>query len=104
MTLENNMKSMTARHLPLFLTIGFVFLFLGSQAQSRKAEAADLDFDNLRYALAIPKYKKAYSRVKGNKMEKNRITFQLAECYRLTNEPKRPMLWTEKFCFNSSAL
>jgi peptidoglycan-associated lipoprotein len=82
------MKFMT-RYLPFFLTIIFSFSLLFSMAQSRKAEAADIDFENLRYALAIPKYKKAYSRVKNNKIEKNRITYQLAECYRLTNQPNR---------------
>lgn len=82
------MKFMT-RYLPILFTIIFTFSLLFSIAQSRKAEAADIDFENMRYALAIPKYKKAYSRVKNNKIEKNRITYQLAECYRLTNEPKR---------------
>ncbi len=77
------------RYLPFVVAIIFTCSLLGLNAQSRKAEAADADFENLRYALAIPKYKKAYSRVKNNKMEKNRITYQLAECYRLINEPRR---------------
>lgn len=73
------------------LAILIVFQFGNSQlfAQSRKAKAADEDFDNMRYSLAIPKYKKAYSKTKGNKSEKNRISYQLAECYRLTSQPKR---------------
>lgn len=58
-------------------------------AQSRRAQAADDDFENLRYSLAIPKYKKAYARSKRNKVERNRITYQMAECYRLTSESKR---------------
>lgn len=58
-------------------------------AQSRRAQAADEAFENMRYSLAIPKYKKAYSRSKGNKVEKNRITYKLAECYRLTNDMRR---------------
>lgn len=77
------------RYLSITLSVILVVLAMGLHAQSRKAEAADEDFANMRYALAIPKYKKAYSRVKRNKLEKNRITYQLAECYRLTNQPKR---------------
>jgi len=75
-----------------FILVIFFGLQLGSSqlwAQSRRTQAADDDFDNLRYSLAIPKYKKAYSKTKGNKGEKNRISFRLAECYRLTNQPKR---------------
>ncbi len=80
---------MTIRFTILFLTAFLLYSFPGIQAQSRHTEAADMDFENMRYSIAIPKYKKAYSRVKRNKMEKNRITYQLAECYRLTNEPRR---------------
>ena len=84
----NKMTFMT-RYVPIFFTIILLCSFSHLNAQSRRAEAADADFENLRYALAIPKYKKAYSKVKRNKIEKNRITYQLAECYRLTNQPKR---------------
>ena len=73
------------------LVILFGFLMGNTQlfAQSKRAQAADEDFRNMRFAMAIPKYKKAYSKTKGNKSEKNRISFQLAECYRMTNQPKR---------------
>ncbi len=83
------MKSKTQPYFALLLPFIFVLFISDLSAQNRRTEAADSDFENLRYSLAIPKYKKAYSRVKGNKMEKNRITYQMAECYRLTNEPKR---------------
>jgi len=79
----------------IVLKITLVILFglqLGTNelsAQNKRTEAADSDFENFRFALAIPKYKKAYSKTKGNKNEKNRISFQLAECYRLTNQASR---------------
>jgi peptidoglycan-associated lipoprotein len=73
----------------LVILLGFQLGNSQLMAQNRRTQAADDDFDNLRYSLAIPKYKKAYSKTKGNKSEKNRISFQLAECYRLTNQPKR---------------
>lgn len=78
--------------LPLISILLIVILFAGSygvQGQSRRAQAADEDFNNMKYSLAIPKYKKAYARSKRNKTERNRIIFQMGECYRLTNQFKR---------------
>ncbi len=60
-----------------------------SYAQRNPAKSADEAFAKQQYSLAIDKYKKAYSKVKKNKEEKNRITAQLAECYRLTGNYKR---------------
>ncbi|MBE0640341.1 MAG: OmpA family protein, partial [Bacteroidales bacterium] len=73
----------------LFLTL-ILFLWTSpADAQSRRTQAADDDFENMRYSLAIPKYKKAYARSKRNKGERNRITYQMGECYRLTSQVKR---------------
>jgi peptidoglycan-associated lipoprotein len=87
MLFRQNIFLTTAKYLLL------VFLIVVSStkltAQDRRVQAADEDFANMRYSLAIPKYKKAYSRVKKNKLEKDRITFQLAESYRLTNQHRR---------------
>ncbi len=58
-------------------------------AQNRHVEAADDAFDNNKFTTAIEKYKKAYTKVKGDEKEQNRINYQLAECYRLTNNLKR---------------
>ncbi|MBT3174158.1 MAG: OmpA family protein [Lentimicrobiaceae bacterium] len=58
-------------------------------AQRNPAKSADEAFSKQQYSLAIDKYKKAYTKVKKNKEEKNRITAQLAECYRLTGNFKR---------------
>lgn len=58
-------------------------------AQRNPAKSADEAFSKQQYSLAIDKYKKAYSKVKKNKEEKNRITAQLAECYRFTGNYKR---------------
>ena len=58
-------------------------------AQRNPTRSADEAFDNQRYFIAIDKYKKAYSKVKKNKPEKHRVIFQIAECYRLTNNLKR---------------
>ena len=39
--------------------------------------------------LALKRYQKAYSKVKKNKDERDRISFQIAECYRMMNNTKR---------------
>ena len=59
-------------------------------AQKRNpAKGADALFNKQQYSAAIDKYKKAYTKVKKNREEKNRISYQLAECYRLTENYKR---------------
>ncbi len=67
-----------------------VFLPAMLMAQKRNpAKPADEAFAKQQYAVAIDKYQKAYTKVKKNKEEKNRITAQLAECYWLTGNYKR---------------
>lgn len=57
-------------------------------AQRNSTATADADFEDYKYAEAVDKYKKAYAKVK-DRDEKNRIRFQMAECYRLMNVTKR---------------
>jgi peptidoglycan-associated lipoprotein len=57
-------------------------------AQRNFTEEADNAFKYEQYYSAISLYKKASGKVK-NKVEKKRIAFQIAECYRLTKDPKR---------------
>lgn len=71
----------------LIFTIALV-CSLSLYAQRNLTEAADKDFEDFKYATAVDKYKKAYSKAK-DKDEKNRIRFQMAECYRLMGDPKR---------------
>ena len=73
-----------------FLIILFFLTAFQITAQRRThVRAADEAFDDLRYSVAIEKYQKAYTKSKKNEVEKDYITFQLAECYRLTNELRR---------------
>ncbi len=53
------------------------------------ARTADEAFEENKYIVAIERYKKAYSKTKNNSVERDRILYQLAECYRLTNNFKR---------------
>ena len=66
-------------------------------AQSKSvAQKADDLFDQKQYIAAIDKYEEAYDKVKSNKVEKNRILFQMAECYRLINNfPKAEHLYRQ---------
>ncbi len=60
-----------------------------AQQKRNYTQEADQAFDDKMFNLAIEKYQKAYSKVKHNNVEKNRILFQIAECYRLTNNWKK---------------
>ena len=54
---------------------------------SKAAKSADTAFERGQYSIAIERYKKALKKVKKKKFEgeRMRITYQLAECYRLTD-------------------
>ena len=62
------------------------------EAQRRNpAKSADTAFERGQYSLAIERYKKAIKKVKKKKFEdeRNRITYQMGECYRLTDNAKQ---------------
>ena len=70
----------------------FFFLIVASVnvfAQKRSlTEIADEAFENKQYITAVDLYKEAYTKIKGNREEKNRIMFQQAECYRYMDDQK----------------
>ena len=69
-----------------------LFIFMGSDLYAQKrnpAKNADLAFGRKQYTEAADRYKKAYRRVRRNKDERDRISFQMAECYRLIGLTKR---------------
>ncbi|MBI9038377.1 MAG: OmpA family protein [Bacteroidales bacterium] len=80
---------MKIKQVIIFIFISLLFSPSIIFAQRNPTRSADEAFENQRYFIAIDKYKKAYSKVKKNKPEKNRVIFQIAECYRLTNNLKR---------------
>ncbi|MDR0969968.1 MAG: OmpA family protein [Lentimicrobiaceae bacterium] len=53
------------------------------------ARNADNAFERKQYTIAAERYKKAYKRVKKNPDERDRINYQIAECYRLTGLYKK---------------
>ncbi|MDZ4204535.1 MAG: OmpA family protein [Bacteroidales bacterium] len=74
----------------LFFTLFFLFPQQGiaQRGSIKRLAAADQAFTNYQYNNALSRYKKAYSRTR-NKVEKDRILFQMATCYRFTNDIRR---------------
>lgn len=74
-------------------TLVLMVLVVCNQAAGQKQRSfirsADDAFADERYSIAIEKYQKAYTKVKKNPLERNRISFQLAECFRRTGDVKR---------------
>lgn len=56
-------------------------------AQRRNySQEADAAYNKYQYNVAAELYKKAYNKVKKNRVERNRILFRIAECYRLSGD------------------
>ncbi len=65
-----------------------------SSGQKRKAERAYASFKAGEYYDAIDLFKSAYSKSKkADKATRTELGFMVAECYRLTNEPKDAETW-----------
>ena len=72
------------------LTLLVLALLVSFSGHSQSvAQKADEQFKNKQYTLALESYLQAYDRVSTNRAEKNRIYYQIGECYRLIyNYPK----------------
>jgi peptidoglycan-associated lipoprotein len=68
---------------------------LNAHAQKNYIRDADRAFDNQQYYNAGELYKKGMGKIK-NKQEKARITFRIAECYRMMNDWKQAESWYSK--------
>ncbi len=80
------------------LLLLFIFLIFVTapevSAQKRKSERAYSSFAAGEYYDAIDLFKDAYSKTnKANKEARNELVFMIAECYRLTNDPKNAETW-----------
>jgi peptidoglycan-associated lipoprotein len=72
----------------IFVTSGEV------TAQRRKSEKAYASFAAGEYFDAIDLFKDAYSKTKkADKNDRTELVFMIAECYRLTNDPKNAETW-----------
>ncbi len=72
------------------LCLSVLIIPIKSFAQKNSLASADQAFSNMAYADALDMYKKAYTDLHSNrdKAKKARVLFQIAECYRMMNEPK----------------
>jgi peptidoglycan-associated lipoprotein len=78
------------RYILIIMSALFIFMSSDLYAQRRNpAKNADLAFGRKQYTEAADRYKKAYRKVRRNKDERNRINFQMGECYRLIGLTKR---------------
>lgn len=78
----------------LFLILILILFGATQQVEAQRkspAKSADVLFERGQYFNAIDRYKKAYKRTRSKKYEQERIriTYQLGECYRLTENPKQ---------------
>jgi peptidoglycan-associated lipoprotein len=71
----------------LFLIIMFISAL--SFAQKNPSAQADKAFETFQYKIAADLYKKAYPKIKKNRVEKQRVLFRLAECYYMSEDFKR---------------
>ena len=76
------------RKLMLFMLMSLVITGTALSQRRNYARSADEAFEDKKYVLAIERYKKAQSKIKNDKGEKDRVSFRLAECYRLTGNPR----------------
>jgi thioredoxin-like negative regulator of GroEL len=82
------------KHLLLFFLILIFATSPEVSAQKRKAEKAYASFEAGEYFDAIDLFKDAYSKTKkGDKTQRTEMVFMIAECYRLTNDPKNAETW-----------
>ena len=78
----------------LLLLLFALLTGVGASAQKSLAAKADDLFDQNRFVEAVKEYEAAYEKIKDNKAEKNRVYFQIAECYRLTyNYPRAERIY-----------
>ncbi|MBQ9255156.1 MAG: OmpA family protein [Bacteroidales bacterium] len=72
------------------LLLSIVTLSVSAFAQKQSlTEKADEAFNSKQYLIAVDLYDKAYSKVKANRQERDRILFQKAECYRFLDDKER---------------
>ncbi len=80
----------------VLVTFGILFcLSFHLQAQNKRLTRAYETFEAGEYFQAIDIFKDAYQKIT-DKKEKVRITFYIAECYRMINNPKQAAMWYNK--------
>ena len=79
----------------LIVTLLFAFYQPVDAQRKEKDTKASAAFDAGEFYLAIDLFKKAYNKV-SDKNKKSEIIYKIAECYRITGEPRQAELWYKK--------
>lgn len=81
----------------LFLIVAALFVLVQPVDAQRKEKdsKANAAFDAGEYFLATDLYKKAFNKVT-DKEKRAEIVFKIAECYRITGDPRQAELWYKK--------
>jgi peptidoglycan-associated lipoprotein len=88
----------------LFLILLIFFSSSVATAQKHKSEKAYAAFAAGEYFDAIDLFKDAYSKTnKSDKYSRTELVFMIAECYRLTNDPKNSETWYKLAVKSSSS-
>jgi peptidoglycan-associated lipoprotein len=78
----------------IFLLLIVAFTFQDSFAQKRKSERAYSSFNAGEYFDAIDLFKDSYSKArKADRETRTELGYMIAECYRLTNDPRNAETW-----------
>jgi peptidoglycan-associated lipoprotein len=78
----------------LFIILMSIIALPEVSAQKRKSERAYASYSAGEYFDAIDQFKDAYSKTsKSDKNTRTELVFMIAECYRMTNDPKNAETW-----------
>ncbi|MCX6243314.1 MAG: OmpA family protein [Bacteroidetes bacterium] len=77
------------KKVPGILLLLFFFISSLTFSQNKYSKSADDAFADQQYLTALTRYQKAYSKVKNNKVERDRINLRMADCYRMMNNMKK---------------
>ncbi len=91
------MKSIKLKTILVLVMIG---CFLSGYSQMSTVTRANKLFDKKQYMPAIEDYTKALSNSDLDKKTRNEVTYKMAECYRLINNPKKAITYYQKLVKN----
>lgn len=87
---------MMYRRIAFFIISGLLISVQPLEAQKKEKDSrATMAYEAGEYFAAIDLYKKAYSKV-SEKEKKAEIIYKIAECYRITGDPRQAALWYKK--------
>ena len=72
---------------PVVLILSVLFL-MSYVLKAQIVKPADEAFRTCKYEKALQEYKKVVSKIRKNKVETRRVTYQIAECYRIMGDVK----------------